>query len=476
MPSSKLAAPTNFVWNDTTVSWTEDVNAAGFDIDVYYSATDANATSTDNLERLGGLVWYYGESGDTNASTNFASRYMEEPGYYYVAVSSVSNDIAKNWHSDAALSSAYAYDTDSGETNAVPAVSTANWSNGYLRINFGYEEGTDISPIHKLKVEVSEDGTNWITFCDEVDRNQGSIDVSYSAIRYNVPAGHYTKIRFTSIAESGYTDASSEFNMDLTITRSEDQNYKVTFTSEEEEGYYTVSADLGEQSEKLDEGGICSGVVYTYSEDNKENYGMDTGTAYFSYYNLGEESTTVTVENKFLPDPYWYVMYMLSETVSAEKSELTTTKNIALTDLSGWKECFPEAEPGTDITIEANDTIEYTVDGNTVTVTQDTPCKVGYLADGKYVAITATANENGGYDFVVPEDVTDIVIVKNGDVNGDGSINVGDLSLLNAILIGKEASTELADFVADANGDGKVNAGDASRMNAVLLGKAALTW
>ena len=107
MPSTKLAAPTTLAWDGTTATWTEDANAAGFVIDVYYSADDAEATSTDSLTDKGGRVWYYSESGDTDATSDFAEQYMTAAGYYYFAVSSVSNDISKNWHSDTVLSPAY---------------------------------------------------------------------------------------------------------------------------------------------------------------------------------------------------------------------------------------------------------------------------------------------------------------------------------------------------------------------------------
>lgn len=107
MPESKIATPTNLTWDGTTAKWTEDDNAAGYVIEIFYSADDGAATSTKSLTSKDKYVQYYGESGDTNGTDDTAGWCMEEPGYYYFNVYSVSNDITKNWHSNAALSPAY---------------------------------------------------------------------------------------------------------------------------------------------------------------------------------------------------------------------------------------------------------------------------------------------------------------------------------------------------------------------------------
>ena len=239
-------------------------------------------------------------------------------------------------------------DSDSGgsddTTNAVPVISDVNWSNGYLRIECDYAEDADTALVDSLTVDISTNGTDWVSFGDNWSPETKSIDVAYTAIRYNVPAGAYKKIRFTSEAISGYSDTYAVFDMDLTITRSEVGTLSAAFAAEDTENCYTVTVDLGDQSAKLDENGLCNGVIYTYSENHYQNYGMDTGTVYFSYYDLDESGTTVTVENEYLRNPYWYIMYLLDETVSADDQPLTTPKTIALTDLAGWKQCFPACD------------------------------------------------------------------------------------------------------------------------------------
>lgn len=118
----------------------------------------------------------------------------------------------------------------------------------------------------------------------------------------------------------------------------------------------------------------------------------------------------------------------------------------------------------------------YTVAGQTLTVTYSLACKVGYMVDGTYVTLAATANADGSYSYTVPEKATDVVVVVKGDVNGDGKVNTGDYGRLNAVLLGKANLDEIANFAADVNSDNKVNTGDYGRINAVLLGETTITW
>lgn len=118
----------------------------------------------------------------------------------------------------------------------------------------------------------------------------------------------------------------------------------------------------------------------------------------------------------------------------------------------------------------------YSVNGQTVTVTYDKPCKVGYLgSDGKYVAISAVAS-GSSYAFTAPVGVTDVVLVIKGDVNGDGEIKKSDITRLNAAFLGKTSATAVQQFAGDIVEDGGIKKSDITRLNATFLGKTALTW
>ena len=118
----------------------------------------------------------------------------------------------------------------------------------------------------------------------------------------------------------------------------------------------------------------------------------------------------------------------------------------------------------------------YSVNGQTVTVTYDKPCKVGYLgSDGKYVAIPAVAS-GSSYAFTAPDGVTEVVLVIKGDVNGDGEIKKSDITRLNAAFLGKTSATAVQQFAGDIVEDGGIKKSDITRLNATFLGKTALTW
>ena len=118
----------------------------------------------------------------------------------------------------------------------------------------------------------------------------------------------------------------------------------------------------------------------------------------------------------------------------------------------------------------------YSVNGQTVTVTYDKPCKVGYLgSDGKYVAISAVAS-GSSYAFTAPDGVTEVILMIKGDVNGDGEIKNSDALKLNATLLNKTTMTSVQTFAADVNADNAIKNSDSLKLNAVLLNKSTFAW
>ena len=126
--------------------------------------------------------------------------------------------------------------------------------------------------------------------------------------------------------------------------------------------------------------------------------------------------------------------------------------------------------------VKAVGSMNYVVDGQTVKVVHDKPCRVGYLLDGSYVAITGVANGDGSYSFTAPAGVTEVLVVEKGEVNGDGRISAPDVARINAHILNKITLTAEALFAADANGDGFVNSDDLSVLSYAVLGKESLAW
>jgi hypothetical protein len=158
-----------------------------------------------------------------------------------------------------------------------------------------------------------------------------------------------------------------------------------------------------------------------------------------------------------------------------------------------WHECACGAIEGKDahaytdgecdcgaiwIIVHVRGNVTYTVNGQTVTVTHDTPCGVGYWneASQRYVGIAAIANDDGSYSFTAPAGITVVQIVITGDTNGDGRITAADVARVNAYLQKKVSPSAEELFAADVNSDGLVDESDRLYLSEAILGKKTLDW
>ena len=115
----------------------------------------------------------------------------------------------------------------------------------------------------------------------------------------------------------------------------------------------------------------------------------------------------------------------------------------------------------------------------TMTLASENPCVVAYKdADGNYVALKTTANEDGSYSYVVPEEVTEVMVAVKGDLDGDGRINMKDLAQLRHNMAEGTVEGSLKQLIIDFNGDGVVNMKDMGILRRYLAGGygIALEW
>ena len=110
----------------------------------------------------------------------------------------------------------------------------------------------------------------------------------------------------------------------------------------------------------------------------------------------------------------------------------------------------------------------------------------GSLDNGEHWSVTddaAVVTSTGFSVDLAPNSVTTCVIdgavlLKTGtlgDINGDGNINVTDLTLTAAHVKSARCLTDDAQLLADINGDGKVNITDITRLAAHIKGKRIIT-
>ena len=152
--------------------------------------------------------------------------------------------------------------------------------------------------------------------------------------------------------------------------------------------------------------------------------GMSIANTAESWY-PAKDIVTVTFKAKVAGEG-WFELY-----------ESTDGTDGCESDISGGAVTV-EAAAVTGVTVTAYSeslASSYSVNGQTVTVTYDKPCKVGYLgSDGKYVAISAVAS-GSSYAFTAPDGVTEVVLVIKGDVDKNDSVGSSDKSVLARSLL-----------------------------------------
>ncbi|MCR5539965.1 MAG: MBG domain-containing protein [Ruminococcus sp.] len=138
---------------------------------------------------------------------------------------------------------------------------------------------------------------------------------------------------------------------------------------------------------------------------------------------------------------------------------------------------------GLEVVLEKN---EYAYSGKAITpkvkvydggklLTSGTDYTVSYenntTAGAAKVVITGKGNYAGktSVGFAIVDKSTSKV--KKGDVNGDGAINVSDITKIAAHIKGKKKLTGDSLLAADVNGDGKVNVTDITQIAAHIKGK-----
>ena len=77
----------------------------------------------------------------------------------------------------------------------------------------------------------------------------------------------------------------------------------------------------------------------------------------------------------------------------------------------------------------------------------------------------------------MPEDGSKIVIVRKGDVNRDGELDVFDAAQTKAASLGKIVPSDaLQAMLLDVTGDGIVDVFDAAQVKAASLDKMTFQW
>ena len=88
-----------------------------------------------------------------------------------------------------------------------------------------------------------------------------------------------------------------------------------------------------------------------------------------------------------------------------------------------------------------------------------------YMVPGNYTVNLTISTATGSATLSRPAYIT--ATAPEGDLNGDGKVDIGDVSRVAYMVIGKEQE----DLAADFNGNGKVDIGDAAKIACYFVGK-----
>ena len=100
-------------------------------------------------------------------------------------------------------------------------------------------------------------------------------------------------------------------------------------------------------------------------------------------------------------------------------------------------------------------------DGNTSTNQNTTHI---YMAPGNYT-VNLTVSSGAGSDTL--SRLGYITVTVRGDFNGNGEVDIGDVSKVAYMVVGKEPADRAADF----NGNCRVDIGDAAKIAYFFVGK-----
>jgi hypothetical protein len=158
---------------------------------------------------------------------------------------------------------------------------------------------------------------------------------------------------------------------------------------------------------------------------------------------------------------HWSLCAVCGKTYEHERHALQNCK-------CGWS--------GMSVTVNSN--ITYTVKEQNITVCYTQACVAVYkdVTTGEYVALKAAKNQDGSYTYQVPENAMEVIVAVKGDCDGDGTLTMTDVEIVQKLILGTQEHDETSKMVCDVNGDGRVSVADLVLINAARLGKVALNW
>lgn len=295
-PNIRHEAPSYPEWNFPMVYWdnyefTYDDYTSGYSVEYWYSATDGEAASTENLKRLGGYIWFFGEGNYNTFHTIPQSAILKNgAGYYYFTVTSRSRDILTVSHSEKTLSEACYFAGD-------------------------------------LVTELTDDGV--LTVVDQAAAEGCGWDWDGSTLTLEAVEGFSVKaVRFLPYVPEATITLNSDVTLDASQVKISSYEYRPAIQLEAPEGLleictgeYTLTALSGERT--IYSGGSMN-IVNSTVEATVTSYGEGI---YVDRGNLLIQNATVTVSTGGYGEAIYVHGIRTGEEDTCEMGELTIVES-----------------------------------------------------------------------------------------------------------------------------------------------------
>ena len=195
--------------------------------------------------------------------------------------------------------------------------------------------------------------------------------------------------------------------------------------------------------------------IITYVEKNETVTRIEASVSNVAGYTWDKIITTNGIEGYIARGnaKEQYVEVIQEEKVEEPKPQALTTSNEILKIENNYLICVPEA------TVEM---IKDKFSNEAISVKK---------GDGTEIE---SGNVGTGDKIIISD--KDYIIVKLGDINGDGNINTGDTFLMKQVIMEiKQLNTDETKKSADINGDGEINTGDSFILKKHIMGVSNIT-
>ena len=291
-----------------------------------------------------------------------------------------------------------------------------------------------------------------------------SLDISYDS-RY---------LKLTKVTDTGLLPGACHEDGGVITSKTHTPPYTLAWVNDQSRTDYMVNGVLViltfEILERAEDGRSYP-ITASYDLDDYDIYNCDLEPVEFA---VDYGKVSVSCDHDYLPsytdngDGTHKVTYTCIHNAGHSYSEAS--------EVHEYVEGTCACGKGSSVRVVVKGQICYTIRENVITVTHAIACKIGYWDScaGKYVVLVPHSVQENRASYLLPEGVTEFLLVVKGDLNADGVLDKADTDCLIASLLPKsypqsQTLTQEQKFAADLDENGDVNSADRVYLARALL-------